>query len=56
MEEINMSDKTSSSTSTQTKSDSKIKASIYECSSTTEKGGTVHTKIYCFETDRPIKK
>ena len=56
MEEINMSDNKSSSASTQVKSESNIKASIYECSSTTEKGGTVHTKIYCFETDRPIKK
>lgn len=51
-----MSDKKSSSGLIQVKTESNIKASIYECTSTTEKGGTVHTKIYCFETDRPIKK
>jgi hypothetical protein len=37
-------------------SESNVKASIYECTDTKSDGGTVHTRIYCFETNRPIKK
>lgn len=33
-----------------------MRASIYEATEQRESGGVVHTKIYCFDTDKPILK
>ena len=35
---------------------SPVKASVYECTDAKSDGGTIHTRIYCFETNRPVKK
>ena len=52
-----MSDKEKSAPSATEKTDaSPVKASVYECTDPKPDGGTIHTRIYCFETNRPIKK
>lgn len=33
-----------------------MRASIYEATEQREDGGVIHTKIYCFDTDKPILK